>query len=123
MATNKELEQELKELKAALQSMGITMPTKQDPNKKDPNYIAFGSVDHMGLLGLVFVEDGDDKDFITYKGEKGTYRLIDEVSTYMHYPDPHQVAKLVLRQKVGVLEGGVPPVPENAPSLFVPLGN
>ena len=123
MPTNKQLEQELKELKATLRTAGIVLPTRPKVNEEHPNYIAFGSEKHMGLLGLLFVDDDDKEDYITYKGEKGTYRLIDEVSDFMHYPDPAQVAKLVLRSKVGVFEGGPPPIPKDAQSLWVPLGN
>ena len=121
MATNKELEKEIKELKAMVAKFTGT-PVERDPDTKDPNYMAFGSVEHMGLLGLGLVEAGEEKDYITFVGKKGTYRLLDEVNSFLSYPDPTRVAQLVLRQKVGEFESGPPPIPENAPSLWEPIG-
>ena len=102
------------------QLTGIPIP--RDPDAKDPNFMAFGSVEHMGLIGLTTVNKGDEENFITFVGKKATYRLVDEISNFIHYPDPTKVAQLVLRQKVSEFEAGPPPIPEDAPSLWVPVG-
>ena len=69
----------------------------------------------MALLGLAYVEKGDEGEFITLEGKDGkVYRLVDEVTAFMHFHDPRQVARLTLRQKVGELEAGAPPVPSYA---------
>lgn len=126
MPTNRELEQRVKDLERLLTSRGIVArPTAQSTDDVDQNYIAFGSEKHAVLLGILPVEDvaateaGGDYVYTSPKTSKA-YRLEDQVTAFMHYPDPAQVARLVLRQRVSVLEAGPPPPPENAPALWNP---
>lgn len=90
------------------------------------DYIAHGSPEHAVFLGLVTVEDVEaarEMGFIVYTSPEtdAIYRLDDQITPFMHYPDPMQVAKLVLMQKVNSLESGKPEPPVNAPSMWVPI--
>lgn len=122
--TVKQLEAQVKELQAALAGVlgREVVQTAYDPTAQQPDFIAHGSPEHAALLGLVEVDGASDDDFITYTSlnSKHTFRLEDQVTAFMHFADPMQVAKLTLRQKVSELEAGVPPVPDNAPKLWVP---
>ena len=89
------------------------------------DYVEYGSPTHAALLGIIIVDDLDqaaEDGYYTAKGSNGTYyRLEDQVSPFMQYPDPAQVAKLTLRQKVSTLESGKPPIPEDAPPMWRPI--
>ena len=127
MATNKELEAQLRELQKLVGEYGIVPPTQEAVKPEDrADYIKHGSPDHAAFLGLVGVEDrkvAEEEGFLTYTSPntKLTYRLEDQVTPYMTYPDPGQVAKLTLRQKVSSLENGKPPIPEGAPPMWRPI--
>jgi len=121
MATNSELQARLTALETMLARLGIRLPAEaaQKPEER-ADYIAFGSPEHAAFLGIEEAngEEGD----ITYKSRTSdkTYRLVDEVTPFMHFSDPQQVAGLVLRQKVGCFEAGPPPIPTNAPAMWEP---
>jgi hypothetical protein len=124
MATVKELEKRVEQLQALfVQITGRTaIPTDYDPKEHPPDYVEHGSDRHAALLGLVEVDGEVSDEFIVYTSPDSgrMFRLEDQITAFMHYPDPMQVARLVLRQKVSELEAGVPPVPKNAPDLWVP---
>jgi hypothetical protein len=127
MATNKQLQAEIEGLRQLLAQHGITDVIRPvtDPTER-ADYIAFGSPEHAAFLGLVEIEDVDKAEadgHITYTSPKtGTaYRLEDQVTPFMHYPDPMQVAKLVLQQKVSSFESGPPQVPKDAPPMWEPV--
>lgn len=126
MANVKELEAQIRELRATMEAQGIRAPggAPADDGPR-PDYIAFGSPQHAALLGLVeVVEDEDASDYATYAspGSGKVYRLADEYEPVRLFPamDPEKAARVVLRQKVGELEGGSPPVPGGAPAMWRP---
>jgi len=127
MPSQKELEQRLADLERLVAQAGIVAPRPEwtrDVTSR-PDYVEFGSERHMALLGLVEVEDPDaakEEGYIVHRSPRTgrIFRLEDQVTAFMNYPDPAQVARLVLTQKVNVLEAGKPPVPENAPPLWNP---
>jgi hypothetical protein len=116
MATRiEQLETQLERLTGLLRAHGLIAPTVARRDEDRADYIAFGSEQHMALLGIVEVGPDEKDDYITHEGAGGkVYRLVDEVTGYMHFHDPRQAAKLTLRQKVGELEAGPPPVPSYA---------
>jgi hypothetical protein len=123
MATNKRLEGEIQALKELLARHGIIAPAEVLAPKDLADYIPHGSDAHRVFLGLVVIEDEAQADGrITYHSQTSgaLYVLEDEVTPFMQYPDPKQVAGLVLRQKVSALET-LPTVPENAPPLWRPV--
>lgn len=125
MATNKELAEQLAELKQLLLEHGIAEPKDLAVAPEDrADYIEHGSPEHAALLGVVVVDDlkaAEAEGYYVCKGSNGThYRLEDQVSPFMQYPDPAQVARLVLRQKVTVLEAKQPEIPANAPPMWRP---
>lgn len=110
-------------LQRTLEANGIRPPLPPAQRGVDrADYIAFGSDLHAAFLGLIEVQEGEAGDFLTYKSEKSgkLYRLEDEVTPFMTFPDPRQVAALVLRQKVSELEAGPPPIPADAPPMWRP---
>jgi len=111
-------------LQRTLDAHGIRPPLPPVQRGEDrADYIAFGSEQHAAFLGLVQVADeAQAGDFLTYKSDKTgqVWRLEDEVTPFMTFPDPRQVAALVLRQKVSTLEAGPPPVPDSAPAMWQP---
>lgn len=114
------LEQQVEALQQALAAHGIGLPSATKISDKDrADYIEHGSEKHMALLGLVYIEKGDDIPYITHESNGKTYRLEDEVTAFMHYPDPPKIARLVLGQKVRELETKPEP-PQNAPPLWMP---
>jgi hypothetical protein len=127
MATNKELEQKIAALEAALAAQGIqpsidTSATGRPEDRAD--YIAFGSAEHAEFLGLVEVgKDDDATDYQTLTSpETGkTWRLVDELEAVRHFPgiDPEKAARLLLRQKANTLDTE-PALPEGAPPTFRP---
>lgn len=126
MASNKQLEAEIAELRTLLAGHGIVAPlARGDADADDRNYIAFGSEQHAVILGLLPVEDVEKaKEYEYYVFTSPTtgksYRLEDQVTPFMHYPDPGQIARLTLQQRVSVFEAGPPPPPEGAPALWNP---
>ena len=126
MANVKDLERQLADLRKLLAERGITTPEPREEGP-GPDYIAFGSVEHAALLGLVEVgEDEDVEGLATFTSptSERTFRLADENEPLRTYPamDPDKSAKIVLRQKVNELEGGPPPLPEGAPPMWRPIG-
>ena len=126
MASTKELEQQLEDLKNILDQHGIR-PQRQaaETPEERADYVAHGSEQHAALLGLVKVDDleaAQERGFYIFTSpETGTsYRLEDQVTPFMTYPDPAQVAKLTLQQKVSEFEAGKPPIAKGAPSLWRP---
>lgn len=126
MANVKELEAQVAELRQLLAARGITLPQAQDAGEGPrPDRVEFGSPEHAALLGLVeVVNDEDTEGYSTFTspGSGRTYRLLDEYEPVRLFPamDPEKAAKVILRQKVGELEAGAPPVPEGAPALWTP---
>ena len=127
MATTKELQAQIDALTKRLAQMGITLPAETAERPEDrADYIEFGSPEHAAFLGLIEVEDVDKADadgHIVHTSPKTgrVYRLEDQVTPFMHYPDPLQVAQLVLQQKVSSFESGPPQVPEDAPPMWQPV--
>lgn len=126
MANVKELEARIRELEAAMAARGISVvgasPAEDGPR---PDYVEFGSPQHAALLGLVEVAEGDDtSDYATYTSPDSgrTFRLSDEYEPARTFPamDPEKSARIILRQKVGSLESGRPPVPDHAPDMWKP---
>jgi hypothetical protein len=111
-------------LQRTLAANGIRAPLPPVEQAEDrADYIAFGSEAHAAFLGLVEVKEGEDTSrYITFTspGSGRTWRLEDEVTPFMTFPDPAQVAALVLRQKVSELEAGAPKVPDDAPPMWQP---
>lgn len=98
-----QLEQRIGQLEALLRGQGIITPAPPRTDKERADYIEWGSEAHMALLGLVYVNPDEKGDYITHEQGGKTYRLEDEVTAFVHFHDPRQVAKLVLRQKAGEL--------------------
>ena len=125
MASTKELENEIERLKQVMRQYGLLETPKVDVRPEErPDYIAFGSPEHALFLGLVIVKDGQDtENRLTYRspGTGTVYMLEDEITPYMTFPDPRQVAALVLRQKVSSFESGPPSVPDDAPPIWKPI--
>ena len=129
MATTRELEQRLADLTALLEHSGIIVPRQsaREPQER-ADYIEHGSPEHAAFMGLVplaqdEIEQAETDGYVTYVGKKGHYRLEDEIAALGLVPgvDPEKAARVVLRQKVGAFESGVPKVPENAPAMFRPV--
>ena len=123
MATKADLEAQVEAMRLALERHGITLEQKAVPDTERGDYIELGSPEHATFLGLIEVADGDDvEDFITFTSrETGTtYRLEDEVTGFVNYPDPEKAARLVLRQKISSLESGPPSPPTGSPPLWQP---
>ncbi len=121
-AKEKELETKLRDVLMTLEAHGIRKPVERAEKAEDRgDYIEFGSDKHAAFLGLVPAKPGDEER-ITYTSPRTqkTFALEDEVTQFMHYPDPKQVAGLVLQQKVNVLESE-PTVPEGAPPMWRPI--
>ena len=124
MATTKELEKQLDELRRILEARGIAAPAPAEAGPA-PDHVEFGSARHAALLGLVEVQEDDYVEglatFTSPTSEK-TFRLADENEPLRTYPamDPEKSAQIVLRQKVNELEGGRPPVPDGAPAMWRP---
>ena len=129
MATVKELEKRLADTVALLAHYGIVAPNQstREPQKR-ADYIEHGSPEHAAYIGLIPLAQDEVarakvSGYTTYKGEKGTYRLEDEIGAAHLLPgtDPEKAALFVLRQKVSTFESGKPQVPANAPPMFRPV--
>jgi len=130
MATVRELEQQIRQLRSRMEAHGLFMEdleTMKLPERSD--HIPFGSSGHMAFLGLSRVEDPEEVQEDgneVYKSPKTGrhYTLVDEMSAVqmMRPMDPDKGIKLVLRQKVNAFESGPPPVPDDAPAMFIPPG-
>jgi hypothetical protein len=119
----KALQAQVAELQRTLAQNGIRPPLPPVERGTDrADYIAFGSKEHAAFLGLIEVKEGQGGDFLVYKSETSgkAWRLEDEVTPFMTFPDPRQVAALVLRQKVSELEAGSPPAPADARPMWQP---
>jgi len=123
-----DLEQEIAELRALMAQAGIVMPVEQLTRPEDqPDYIAHGSPEHAGFIGLIVVDDSDQAaadNYVIYMSQATgkTYRLEDELGAVHFYPgiDPDKSIRLVLLQKVNAFEAGKPPIPAEAPPMFRP---
>lgn len=123
MSKIEELQQQINGLTALLAQAGITLPQQRSEHR--PDYIPHGSAQHAVFLGLVEVEDEAEakaEGYTVYASKQTgkAYRLDDEIGAVSHYPgtDPDKAVLLVLRQKVGSLESGVPQAPAGAPPMF-----
>ena len=114
------LEAQIKSMAETLLSLGVRTDAQRQEQKQH-DYIGHGSKEHAAFLGLVKV-DGKDAggDTITYTGKTGTYTLEDNVTQFMSFANPRQVAELVLRQKVNELEAGAPKAFAGAPEMWNP---
>lgn len=123
MATTKQLEKQLQELTQLLEGHGIRLPSKA-AEAQEFTGVRIGSDEHMIFLGLIQVEDAKEAEeqygHIVYRSPKSskTYRLEDQVTPFMTFSDPMQVARLVLAQKVSSFESGPVKVPADAPPLW-----
>lgn len=125
MANVKELEAQIRELQRTMEAHGIRTAGVRTEETPRGDYVEFGSPQHAALLGLVEVNAEDDTaDYFTYTSPASakTYRLADEYEPVRNFPamDPEKAARVILRQKVGELEGGEPPIPESAPPMWRP---
>ena len=124
MATNKELEQRVKELEGFLRRIAPGIMTSERDPVEQPDYMEPGSEEHLAFLGLVRVDpDSPDQvgfDTRTSKDGKSVYRLVDPVGPYTNYADPAQAARIALLQKVESFESGPATVHDKAPKMWVP---
>ena len=131
MATNKELAQEIEQLKeqnrVMAQLLGLSPQRVAEDVTQRGDYIEHGSEAHAIFMGLIEVredemEDAKRNEYILYESPstQKIWRLEDEVSPFMAFPNPDKIALLTLRQKVSSLESGKPEVPPTAPPLLVP---
>ena len=124
MATAKQLEKQFEALTKLLAQHGIREPGAATAKSEKPaDFIGFGTPEHMTFIGIVEVdniEEAEEYGYLVYRSKKTnvTYRLEDQVTPFMQFPDPTQVARLVLRQKVSSFESGQPKVPADAPPLW-----
>ena len=122
-AREKELEARIARLESAIgRVMPVPVAESDDPTMR-PDYIEFGSEEHLAWLGLVRVENATVDNlagFDTIKGAKGEYRLVDPLGPYGGSHDPKQAAMIALRGKVDVFEAGPPKVHARAPEMWYP---
>ena len=121
MATTKQLEAELQQLKSMLEAQGIRAPVPLAEKPEDrADFFEHGSDKHAAFLGLVPAKSGDE-DHITFTSPRNgnTYRLEDEITQFMNYHDPEKAAQLTLQQKVNELEIK-PEVPDTALPMWRP---
>jgi hypothetical protein len=132
MATNKELEQELAELKALLAAHGIgerPLPAGAIPPEERSDYIKHGSPEHLVYLGLERVDNIEaarEANYIVYTSpKKKSYRLLDELgaSRLMLPLEPSKGILMILREKVSSFESGPPKPFAGAPARFIPPGD
>jgi len=124
MAKSNELQAQIDQaVRQALRQAGYLPP---EPVTTDvtqrADFIPHGSAAHAVFLGLVEVKEGDDvtgRNTLKSPRTGRTWMLEDEITGFIHYPDPKQAAGLVLRQKVNELEQP-PEVPIGSPPLWQP---
>jgi len=126
MTKIQELEERIAALTTRLAQAGITIEPNQGAvdltDRSD--YIAHGSVEHEALLGLVRCQsEKDEVGRIVYESPKTgiRYMLEDEITPYLNFSDPRQVALLTLRSKVSVIDAGPVKVPDWAEPLHMPI--
>lgn len=119
-----ELQAQVEALQTLLAMHGLVPPAPVDDTGR-ADYIEFGSPEHAAFLGVIEVDPDsqDAKDYITFVSRESgkMYRLEDEITNFIQYPDPAKAALLVLRQKVASLESGPPQVPASAPPMWRPV--
>lgn len=125
MATSKDLEARIRQLEAVIASVGLAVERTSELPEDRPDYIAHGSPEHAGFIGLVLIDDPEDADGRTVYTSRETnqmYCLEDEIGVLRYYPgiDPDKAVMVVLRQKVSAFEAGVPPIPDKAPTMWTP---
>jgi len=126
MATSKELEQRVQQLEALLERAGLAVKPRSDKPEDRPDYIEWGSKKHAAFLGLVLLEDGQEPPIgqrhILPGKDKQLYCLEDELGAMRFYPNLSldEVVPVVLRQKINVFESDIPPIPDNAPTMWTP---
>ncbi len=127
MASVKQLEAQLAAMTALLAAHGIREPGAVGRSqKKNADFVDYGSPEHRIFLGLIEVEKEDlpeardEYGYLIHRSKTSGkhFRLEDEITQFLAYPDPAQVALLVLRQKVSSFECGPPQVPADAPALL-----
>ena len=128
MATNRELEAQVRRLTEMLERAGFAAdaPISTDPADR-PDYIAFGSVEHAGIIGLVVMQEDEEPPrgqtvVLAGKIPGNLYCLEDELGAMRYHPglSLQEVVPVILRQKIGEFEAGPPQVPENAPPMWTP---
>lgn len=116
--------QRLARMEGILRSHGFMVDDEVATSVEDrADYIAHGSPEHATFLGLVEVQGNGNGEYQTFTGsKKRAYRLDDELLGMKVFPgvDPEKATSALLRQKVGELEAGVPPIPETAPPMWRP---
>jgi len=119
------MQAQINALTAQLAQLGIFSPPTSIVNDEDrADYIAHGSIEHEALLGLVrSTGEQDEIGRICFESPSTgiRYMLEDEITSFMNYPNPREVALLVLRQKVNSIESGAVRVPDYAEPLHVPI--
>lgn len=118
-----DLKEQVQNLTELLRQHGIIAPRSQQEQIKQHDYIEHGSDEHARMIGLVEVlESEDTRDCISYISPKSgrTWRLQDEITPFMHVPNPREIAALTLRQKVSTLDAGAPEIPDGAPPIWQP---
>lgn len=124
MGKIEELQEQVNVLTALLAKAGL-LPKAQSTSEHAPDYVAHGSAKHAAMIGLAEVTDIEQAKkagYIMYTGKSGkTWRLEDEIGATRFYPgvDPTKAMLMTLRQKVAVIEAGAPPIPQDAPPMYV----
>lgn len=125
MAKLEDLQNEIAVLRGLLAQAGI-IQNRAQRKQEQTDYVEYGSTRHAAFLGIVEVDDieqamRDGYTVYTSVSTKKTWRLEDEIGILKNYPgiDPSKAALLVLRQKVATFEAGKPPIPANAPPMYV----
>jgi len=129
MATNKQLEAEIQQLRAMLEQLGIAavQSAPSDDPRDAPDFFDWGSPEHAVFLGLVVLSEGEtapmgQQHIIPGQIPGNVYCLEDELGAMRFYPglSLDQVVPVVLRQKINSFESGAPKVPDTAPSMWTP---
>ena len=128
MASVKELEQELADLKSLLSQLGLVPSGSRGDAQKQTDYVAFGSPQHAALIGLCPIETAEEAEsrIIWTSTKTGRlYCLEDEIAAMNLIPGVtlQEAATVILRQKVNTFEAGPPKVPESAPPMWTPTAN
>ena len=92
-----ELEAQVQALQDLLAAHGLVPSAPPVEDKDRPDYIEFGSPEHAVHLGIVEVVNAEEaEDYITFQslGSGKTYRLEDEITGFVDYPNPEKAALL-----------------------------